>query len=110
MSTVELKSKIIERVNTLENESLLEEIYQLIRTESMEEVQLSADEITAIEAGLDDIKNGRVKSSEEANKLLNEAIPEWQKKLLDHRLALLAKDPTRIKPINQLFQKSASDI
>jgi hypothetical protein len=33
----------------------------------------------------------------------DQEIPEWQKKLLDSRLEAIAKDPSRVRPIEELF-------
>jgi hypothetical protein len=41
---------------------------------------------------------------------LDTDIPEWQKQLLDKRLAVLAKTPNSIKPIEGLFDELGSDL
>lgn len=78
MTTSDIKLKIIERIAVIEDELVLEEIYRLVDAQSGMDViyRLSADERKAVESGLNDINEGRVHSSEEAEKL----IREWLKK------------------------------
>ncbi len=78
MSTIELKSQIIEKISSIEDKTILEEIYNLLIVESeIDSVYtLTEEEKGAVEAGLNDIKNGKVVSSEKANEL----IKEWLKK------------------------------
>ena len=75
MSVVQLRKEIIDMVNFIDDESILEEFYNLIRIESGI-YQLTEAESKAIQEGLDDSKHGRVYSFEEANQLLQ----EWRKK------------------------------
>lgn len=78
MSIPELKSQIINQLNLIEDEMFLQEIYDLIKVESDNDAlhNLSAVEKKAIEAGLNDIQNGKIYTSEEANDL----IKGWLKK------------------------------
>lgn len=78
MSVIELKSQIINKVSAIEDESILQEIYNLIKTESeMESIhRLTEAEKKAIEAGMKDIAEGRVYPSEEARK----RVRQWRKK------------------------------
>lgn len=76
MSTVELKQSIINQVNAIDDESVLAEIHQLLKVESSGIYQLTQAELKAVEEGLEDVKYGRVYSSEQANAL----IQEWLKK------------------------------
>jgi hypothetical protein len=41
---------------------------------------------------------------------LDTDIPQWQKQLLDKRLEAIAKNPSSIKPINDLFSELDSDL
>ncbi|MDB5014353.1 MAG: putative addiction module component family protein [Daejeonella sp.] len=41
---------------------------------------------------------------------LDKDIPEWQKQLLDDRLEAIAKNPSSVKPIDELFKELESDI
>lgn len=78
MSATELKLQIINKVISIKDELILEEIYKLVNLESdMEAVYtLSETEKKAIDLGLKDIKEGRVYSSEVAESMLK----EWRKK------------------------------
>ncbi|MBI3235848.1 MAG: hypothetical protein HYZ42_17735 [Bacteroidetes bacterium] len=78
MSATELKLQIINKITTIEDELILEEIYKLVDLESgMDSVyRLTADERKAIDIGLKDIKENRVYSSEVADNM----IKEWLKK------------------------------
>ena len=76
MSEIELKEQIISQVKAIHDEALLLEINQLLKVETSEIHELSEEEIRGIQAGLDDIKHGRVYTSEQANAL----IQEWLKR------------------------------
>ena len=78
MSTLELKQKIIQRIEAIEDDSLLAEIY---RTLEISQADSDAFVLTpamrsALDGGLEDVKNGRVVSNDEANK----EIDEWLSK------------------------------
>lgn len=78
MSATELKLRIINKITTIEDELILEEIYKLVDIESgMDSVyRLTIDERKAIDIGLKDIKENRVYSSEAADNM----IKEWLRK------------------------------
>jgi len=78
MSVTELKLQIINKITTIEDELILEEIYKLVDLESgMDSVyRLTDDEHKAIDVGLKDIKENRVYSSEAADNM----IKEWLRK------------------------------
>jgi hypothetical protein len=78
MSVTELKLQIISKITAIEDELVLEEIYRLVTIESeMDAIyRLSDEERKAVQVGLDDIKAGRVYSSEAADKM----IKEWLRK------------------------------
>lgn len=78
MSATELKLQIINKIKTIEDELILEEIFKLVDIESqMDSVyRLTDDERKAINVGLKDLQEGRVHSSEEANNI----IKEWLNK------------------------------
>jgi hypothetical protein len=78
MSVTELKLRIINKITTIEDELILEEIFRLVDRESeMDSVyRLTDDERKAVDLGLKDIKEGRVYSSEAADNM----IKEWLKK------------------------------
>ena len=78
MSITELKLQIINKISTIEDELILEEIYKLVELESaMDSVyRLTDDERKAIDTGLKDIKENRIYSSEAADNI----IKEWLRK------------------------------
>jgi len=78
MSATELKLQIINKIATIDDELILEEIYKLVDLESgMDSVyRLTVDERKAIDIGLKDIKENRVYSSEAADNM----IKEWLRK------------------------------
>ncbi len=78
MPATDLKLRIINKITTIEDELILEEIYKLVDIESgMDSVyRLTVDERKAIDIGLKDIKENRVYTSEAADNM----IKEWLKK------------------------------
>jgi hypothetical protein len=78
MSATELRLKIINKITTIEDALILEEIYKLVDIESgMDSVyRLNIDERKGIDIGLRDIKENRVYSSEAADNM----IKEWLRK------------------------------
>ena len=76
MTSVELKEKIIAVVNSISDESILAEIYQLLQLEKTGEYKLTEKEELAVNEGIEDVNRGRVFTSHEANSL----IKEWLKK------------------------------
>ena len=78
MSVTEVKLEIIQRISGLSDSDLLDQIYKLLELQKAEDEVyiLSTQERQAIEAGLEDVKSGRVFSSEEAKGMLN----KWLKK------------------------------
>jgi hypothetical protein len=78
MSVTELKSKIIDHLNAIEDEDVLREIYELIASESQlaSTYSLTEQERNAIEEGIKDLEEGNLYSSKQADDLLR----EWLKK------------------------------
>jgi predicted transcriptional regulator len=78
MSASELKLHIINKVSSINDASILEEIYKLVNMESEidTEYRLSAEEKKAVELGLKDLEEGRVYTSEQADNMLK----EWLRK------------------------------
>ena len=76
MTPVELKKKIIEEITSISGEALLTEIYQILHSDKNEEYKLTDEETSAVHEGMEDVKQGRVFTSEEANSI----IKEWLKK------------------------------
>jgi hypothetical protein len=78
MSATELKVQIINKITTIEDELILEEIFKLVDIESGMDsfYRLTPDERTAVNIGLKDVKENRVYSSEAADNM----ISEWLRK------------------------------
>lgn len=78
MSTLELKSKIISQVQQMDDEALLNEIYNLIHAETdLSKIYvLSDNERSMVEKGLADVRDGKIVSAEKAT----ERLKEWLKK------------------------------
>ena len=78
MSATELKLQIINKVTAITDELILEEIFKLVSIESeMDSIyRLTDTERKAVESGLTDIQEGRMYTSEQADKM----IKEWLKK------------------------------
>ncbi len=78
MSTVELRKRLIDKIQKTENENLLEEAYRLLQLE-MEDIKiykLNADQKNAIDQGGQQIKDGQFLTDTQANK----EIDEWLSK------------------------------
>jgi hypothetical protein len=41
---------------------------------------------------------------------LSKELPQWQKDIIDERLAAIAKDPQRLKPVEKLFDIMHKDL
>lgn len=78
MSESDLKLNIISKITSISDREILEEINKLVNLESkLDSVyELSPEQKLAIEKGLKDVAEGRVYSSEDAQKMLR----EWQEK------------------------------
>ena len=73
MKTTELKSKLIKRINKLEDDLLLEEINRLIENEESEIYCFTDEESKSIEEAREQYTKGEFLSNEEANK----EVDEW---------------------------------
>ena len=78
MSTLALKKQLIDKIESTDDHTILEEVYRIldIGEDNFDIYQLSDEQRLAIDKGLDDIKHGRVISHEEAKK----EIEEWLSK------------------------------
>jgi len=78
MSTVELKKRLIDKIQTTKDERILEEAYRLleIETEDIEIYKLNDDQKKAIIEARQQIKNGQFLTDEKAN----QEIDEWLNK------------------------------
>ena len=75
MSTIELKKRLIDKIQKTENEGLLEEAYRLLELETsdIEIYKLSDNQKLIVEESRQQIKNGQFLTDEQANK----EIDEW---------------------------------
>jgi hypothetical protein len=75
MTVTELKQRLIGKINQLENNELLEEMYRLIANEETDTgiYKLSEEQLKAVEEGQLQYKNGEFLTEEQADK----DIEEW---------------------------------
>lgn len=78
MSVPELKLEIMNRVTSISDEQVLEDIIRLLNQESTlaQFYKLTEEERDAVQRGLQEVANGNLHSSESAKNLLE----EWLKK------------------------------
>jgi hypothetical protein len=78
MSAVELRKKLIDKIQKTDNEPLLEEAYRLLEleTEGFEIYQLSKEQKNAVEEGREQIRRGQFLTNDQAN----DEIDEWLSK------------------------------
>ncbi|MBK7764315.1 MAG: hypothetical protein IPI46_13380 [Bacteroidetes bacterium] len=78
MSTLELKQKLYKQIELTDNAEVLEEVYRILELGSFneQEIQLSSEFKEAIDRGLEDYRQGRIVSNEQAK---NE-FKEWLSK------------------------------
>jgi hypothetical protein len=78
MSTIELRKRLIDKVQTTQDERVLEEAYRLleIETEDIEIYKLSDNQKKAISQARQQVKDGQFLTSEQANT----EIDEWLSK------------------------------
>jgi hypothetical protein len=76
MSTVELRKRLIEKIQKTQDERILEEAFRLLELETTEDIEiyrLNDDQKKAISEARQQIKNGQFLTEEQANK----EIDEW---------------------------------
>ena len=78
MSTLELRKRLIEKIQKTDNESLLREAYRLLEleTEDIEVYKLSNDQKDAVNEARQQMKKGQFLTSDQADK----EIDEWLSK------------------------------
>lgn len=78
MSTIELRKRLIDKIQKTDNESLLQEVFRLleIETEDLEIYKLSDDQKKAVNEARQQIKNGQFLNNDQADK----EIDEWLSK------------------------------
>ena len=70
MSTLELRKRLIDKIQKTDNEILLEEAYRLLEleTENIDVYKLTDDQRKAVNEGKQQIKDGKFLTDEQANK------------------------------------------
>ncbi len=78
MSTIELRKRLIEKIQKTQDERILEEAFRLLELENedIDIYKLNDDQKKAISEGRQQIKNGEFLTEEKANK----EIGEWLNK------------------------------
>lgn len=79
MSTVELRKRLIEKIQKTEDERILEEAFRLLELETTEDIEiyrLNDDQKKAISEARQQVKNGQFLTEGQANK----EIDEWLNK------------------------------
>ena len=78
MSTIELRKRLIDKIQKTDNKNLLEEAYRLLELEThdIEIYKLTDEQRKAVNEARQQIKNGEFLTDEQANK----EIDEWLNK------------------------------
>ena len=67
---MEIKEKIINRINEIEDPVMLKMLYRLVSTEpEMEPYEMTKEELQSIEKGVSDFENGRWFTQEETDNI-----------------------------------------
>jgi len=76
LTDIELKEKLIARINDTDDSELLNQISRLIDLESQadEVYKLSPDELNAVNDGINQIDNGMFFTNEEARKIFDKCL------------------------------------
>lgn len=78
MFTNQMKQELIDKIKSITDENILEEVYRIIEVgnEDVDRIMLSNQQKESIDLGIKDIEEGNYLSNEEAN----QEIEEWLKK------------------------------
>ncbi len=78
MSTIEFKKSLIDKINSIEDKNLLQDIYRLINIEidNLEIYQLNEEQLNIINEAQEQIKKGIYLTQKEANKEIEEWLNE----------------------------------
>jgi predicted transcriptional regulator len=76
MTTVQLKTKIQERIDRTHDTLLLEAIYDMLGAVDGEVVKFTPEQYRRVMRGLEQMKNGEVVSEEEADREIEEWLRE----------------------------------
>ncbi|QTE35091.1 hypothetical protein J3L18_18290 [Mucilaginibacter gossypii] len=76
MTAVELKEKLIDKINHTDDVALLNQISRVIDldTEANDIYILSADEVKAVKEGIDQIENGNFLTNDAVNNLIDKCL------------------------------------
>ena len=73
MTEMELKKKLIGKINQTKNNEILEEMFRLILNEESDNIyELSSEQKNAVEEAQNQYKNGQFLKSEQADKKIDE--------------------------------------
>lgn len=79
MTTVQIKSRLIDKIQNSENEVLLEILLNIMEDQELEEpVELTQAQIEAIKSGLEEIESGKYITNEEANRQTEEWLNQFE--------------------------------
>ena len=78
MLTKEMKQELINKIKSITDDNILEEVYRILEVGNQEadRIVLSSEQKESIDKGIKDMEEGNYLSNEEAN----EEIEEWLKK------------------------------
>lgn len=78
MLSKEMKKQLIDKIQSTDDDNLLEEVYRILEvsTQEVDMIMLTDDQKTRIDKGIRDIEEGRFLTNDEANR----EIDEWLKK------------------------------
>lgn len=78
MQTNKIKQELIDKIQSTEDNNILEEVYRILKSSTMEteKIVLSNKQKEKIETGIRDMENGNYLSHEDANR----EIEAWLKK------------------------------
>jgi predicted transcriptional regulator len=75
MTVIELKEKLIAKINSTDNEELLDHIADIIELESADSIyKLSPEEYKAVSDGIAQIEDGHFLTNEDANKIIDKCL------------------------------------
>ncbi len=78
MLTEEMKQELIDKIKSIKDRNILEEVYRILEigTQEVDKIILSNEQKESIDKGIEDVENGNYLSNEDANS----EIEEWLKK------------------------------
>jgi CRISPR/Cas system-associated endoribonuclease Cas2 len=78
MTVIELKKRLIGKINSTDNNEILEEMYRLIENEEtdLSVYKLSSEQNSAIEEAQDQYRKGKIMTNEQADKEIDEWLGE----------------------------------